>query len=119
MMTSRSNLERTLQFFSALLELLPGTCEATLSACWPLAEAGAGSLEGMPPEATRLSIVACSPVRADASSEASAVAAVRALRLLDHTALAPLILGSLGTRSDAGRSGDDTTCPFPTGDHRA
>src|SRR5215469_15970003 len=129
MMTSRSNRERTLQFFSALRELLPGTCDAGPPPCWPLAEAGApcwplvevgaGSLKGMPPEATRLSIAACSPVRADACSEASAAAAVRAFLLLDHTALAPLILGPLGTRSDAGRSGDGTTCPFPAGDHRA
>jgi len=73
----------------------------------------------MAPEATRVSIVAYSPVRADACSEASSAAAVRAFLLLDHTALAPFILGPLGTRSDAGHSGDGTTCPFPAGDHRA
>ena len=105
MMTSRSSRERTLQFFSALREPGLGGFVARLSPCvpltpcWPLAEVGAGSFEDMPPDATRSFTVACFPVRADACcSEASAAVAVRVLLLLDHTALAPFILGPLGTR---------------------
>src|SRR5262245_33411957 len=117
MMTSRSNRERTRQFFSACLEPGAGGCGGAPSRCWPLA--GAGSVKGTPLEAARSPAAPCSPVRADACSEASAAAAVRVLLLVDHTALAPFHLGPLGTRYGCGRSGDDVTCLCPAGNHRA
>src|SRR5215470_15489458 len=112
MMTSRSNRERTRQFFRARREPRAGDRGRAPRCCWwPLVEAGAGPLEDTPPGATGSPAAPCSPARADACPEVSAAVAVRVLLLVDHTALAPLILGLLGTRYGCGRSGDGVTRP--------